>query len=116
MGYRTDFENLLRAVFESINVKRIDHDARAKDGNKPDFAVLKNSVPILYIEAKDIGVSLDKVEKSEQMWPNGAAALPVQRARKPKKSLAEASSAKRTICQRDCWRKTKKQINQGRYV
>src|SRR3989344_8918105 len=67
MGYRTDFENLLKGIFESINVKRIDHDARAKQGNKPDFAVLKNDVPILYIEAKDIGISLDKVEKSEQM-------------------------------------------------
>lgn len=67
MGYRTDFENLLKGIFDSINVKRIDHDARAKQGNKPDFVVLKNDVPILYIEAKDIGVSLDKVEKSEQM-------------------------------------------------
>lgn len=67
MGYRTDFEILIKGVFESINVKRIDHDARAIQGNKPDFAVLKNDVPILYIEAKDIGVSLDKVEKSEQM-------------------------------------------------
>jgi len=67
MGYRTDFEVLIRGVFESINVKRIDHDARAKEGNKPDFVVLKNDVPILYIEAKDIGISLDKVEKSEQM-------------------------------------------------
>src|SRR3989338_7148950 len=67
MGYRTDFEILLKGVFESINVRRIDHDARAKQGNKPDFVVLKSDVPILYIEAKDIGVSLDKVEKSEQM-------------------------------------------------
>lgn len=67
MGYRTDFEILIKGIFESINVKRIDHDARAIQGNKPDFAVLKNDVPILYIEAKDIGVSLDKVEKSEQM-------------------------------------------------
>lgn len=67
MGYRTDFEILLKGIFESINVKRIDHDARAKQGNKPDFVVLKNDVPILYIEAKDIGASLDKVEKSEQM-------------------------------------------------
>jgi len=67
MGYRTDFELLLKGIFESINVKRIDHDARAKQGSKPDFVVLKNDVPILYIEAKDIGVSLDKVEKSEQM-------------------------------------------------
>ncbi len=67
MGYRTDFELLLKGVFESINVSRFDHDARAKQGNKPDFVVLKNDVPILYIETKDIGVSLDKIEKSEQM-------------------------------------------------
>ncbi|MBA4311191.1 MAG: DNA methyltransferase, partial [Chlorobiaceae bacterium] len=67
MGYRADFEILLKGIFESINVRRIDHDAKAKQGNKPDFVVLKHDVPILYIEAKDIGVSLDKVEKSEQM-------------------------------------------------
>src|SRR3989344_3690110 len=67
MGYRTDFEILIKEVFESIKVRRIDHDARAKQGNKPDFVVLNSDVPILYIEAKDIGVSLDKVEKSEQM-------------------------------------------------
>lgn len=67
MGYRTDFEILLKAVFESIKVQRINHDAKAEKGNKPDFVVLKYDIPILYIEAKDIGVSLDKVEKSEQM-------------------------------------------------
>lgn len=67
MGYRADFEILIKGIFESINIRRIDHDAKAQQGNKPDFAVLKNDVPILYIEAKDIGVSLDKVEKSEQM-------------------------------------------------
>jgi predicted helicase len=67
MGYRTDFQKLLEEVFKTIHVHRIDHDARARDGNKPDFVVLNKDVPILYIEAKDIGVSLDKVEKSEQM-------------------------------------------------
>lgn len=67
MGYRTDFEILIKGIFESINVRRIDHDARAEQGNKPDFAVLNHDVPILYIETKDIGVSLDKIEKSEQM-------------------------------------------------
>ena len=68
MGYRTDFENILKGIFEQVQkIPRIDHDARAKQGNKPDFVVLKGDVPILYIEAKDIGVSLDKVEKSEQM-------------------------------------------------
>lgn len=67
MGYRTDFEIFLKGVFASIKVSRFDHDARAKQGNKPDFVVVKNDVPILYIETKDIGVSLDKIEKSEQM-------------------------------------------------
>lgn len=67
MGYRTDFELLLKGIFESINVTRFDHDARSKQGNKPDFVVIKNDVPILYIETKNIGVSLDKIEKSEQM-------------------------------------------------
>jgi len=67
MGYRADFEILLKGIFESIKVKRVDHDAKARQGNKPDFIVLNKDVPLLYIEAKDIGVSLDKVEKSEQM-------------------------------------------------
>lgn len=66
-GYRTDFEILLSEVFEKINVKEIEHDAKTKEGNKPDFIVTKNSVPILYIETKDIGIDLDKVETSGQM-------------------------------------------------
>ncbi len=67
MGYRADFEKLVRGIFESIKVTRIDHDPRSKEGNKPDFVVIKSDVPIVYIETKDIGVSLDKVEKSSQM-------------------------------------------------
>jgi hypothetical protein len=67
MGYRTDFEILLKEIFKTIKVKRIDHDPKAKERNKPDFIILNKDVPILYVEAKDIGVSLDKVEKSEQM-------------------------------------------------
>jgi predicted helicase len=67
MGYRADFEILLKGIFESIKVRRVDHDARAKQGSRPDFIVLNKDVPLLYLEAKDIGVSLDKVEKSEQM-------------------------------------------------
>src|SRR5665647_10831 len=67
LGYRTDFEILLKAIFETIKVSRFDHDAKANQGNKPDFVVVNHDIPILYIETKDIGVSLDKVEKSEQM-------------------------------------------------
>lgn len=68
MGYRTDFEILLKSIFEKVVTRpRIDHDAKARDGNKPDFAILKHDVPILYIETKDVGVDLNKIEKSEQM-------------------------------------------------
>ncbi|MGB2762127.1 MAG: type ISP restriction/modification enzyme [Minisyncoccales bacterium] len=67
MGYRGDFEILIKEIFNSIKVYRIGHDDKAEEGNKPDFVIFKNDVPILYIEAKDIGISLDKVEKSEQM-------------------------------------------------
>src|SRR3990167_3666570 len=66
-GYRADFEIMLREVFKEINVHRFDHDPKARKGNKPDFVVIKNDIPILYIETKDIGESLDKIEKSEQM-------------------------------------------------
>jgi hypothetical protein len=68
MGYRTDFEILLKSIFERVvSFPAIDHDAKAKGGNKPDFVILKFDIPILYIETKDIGISLDKIEKSEQM-------------------------------------------------
>ena len=49
MGYRKEFEILLEDIFKSINVRRIDHDPKAKLGNKPDFIVMKNDIPILYL-------------------------------------------------------------------
>ncbi|MBL7036545.1 N-6 DNA methylase [Candidatus Microgenomates bacterium] len=67
MGYRSEFELLLQKIFESIKIRRIDHDAKSKEGNKPDFAVLSGDIPLVYIETKNIGISLDKIEKSEQM-------------------------------------------------
>ncbi len=47
MGYRTDFEILLKDIFQSINVTRFDHDPKAKQGNKPDFVVVKFDVPLI---------------------------------------------------------------------
>lgn len=66
-GYRTPFEILLKGIFAEMDVRDIGHDDKSKGGNKPDFVIRKNEVPLLYIEAKDLGVSLDKTEKSEQM-------------------------------------------------
>jgi len=67
MGYRTDLEILLKKIFETIKVHQIDHDPKAAQHNKPDFVILSNDIPIMYLEAKDIGVSLDKIERSDQM-------------------------------------------------
>jgi type I restriction-modification system DNA methylase subunit len=67
MGYRADFELLLTGIFTSIKGSHILHDPRASSGNKPDFIVLKDRIPLVYLEVKDITTSLDKVEKSEQM-------------------------------------------------
>lgn len=67
MGYRTDFENLLLEFFPKEQKYFIHHDARSVGGNKPDFVILKNQTPLLYIENKDIGIDLNKIEKGSQM-------------------------------------------------
>jgi arginyl-tRNA synthetase len=68
MLYRSEMENLLKTIFVTDSkVGAINHDSTNDKGNKPDFVVQKNNIPILYLEAKDIGVNLDKIEKSDQM-------------------------------------------------
>lgn len=66
MSYRTPFQNYLEALFPKGDGYTIQHDQRAIAGNKPDFIVLKGSVPILYIEVKKVGEDLDKIERSTQ--------------------------------------------------
>ena len=68
MIYRTDFENLLKDIFKADGkITQINHDSTHDKGNKPDFVISKNSVPVLYIEAKDLGVDLAKIENGNQM-------------------------------------------------
>lgn len=68
MIYRADFEGLLKQIFKiDGKVTEINHDSTYDNGNKPDFVISKNSVPVLYVEAKDLGVDLDKIEKGSQM-------------------------------------------------
>lgn len=68
MIYRADFENMLKSVFGvDGKILQINHDSTNDNGNKPDFVISKNEVPLVYIEAKDIGTNLDKIEKSDQM-------------------------------------------------
>ncbi|KKQ06980.1 MAG: Adenine specific DNA methyltransferase [Parcubacteria group bacterium GW2011_GWB1_36_5] len=65
-SYRTSFENYLKEIFLKEKGYFTQQDQKAINGNKPDFIVLKNKVPLLYIEVKKVGEDLDKIEKSNQ--------------------------------------------------
>ena len=65
-SYRTSFENYLKEIFPKEKGYFTQQDQRAINGNKPDFIILKNGVPYLYIEVKKVGEDLNKIEKSEQ--------------------------------------------------
>mgnify|MGYP001343175187 FL=1 len=55
MSYRTDFQRLLELSFSKQDKFHIQHDPKAVSGNKPDFIVIKDNVPLLYIEVKKVG-------------------------------------------------------------
>ncbi len=65
-SYRTTFENYLKEIFPAKDGYFTQQDQRAISGNKPDFVILKNNIPVLYIEVKKVGEDLDKIEKSNQ--------------------------------------------------
>jgi hypothetical protein len=47
MIYRADLENLLKVIFVSDGkITAINHDSTSDNGNKPDFVISKNNVPI----------------------------------------------------------------------
>lgn len=63
-AYRPTFEALIKAIDQSLNI--LNDPARSEHGN-PDFIFLRGEVMIGYAETKDIGIDLDKTEKSEQL-------------------------------------------------
>lgn len=63
-SYRGDLQRLLQALNPGILVTN--EPARIACG-APDYILTKHDIPVGYIEAKDIGVSLDKTAKSEQL-------------------------------------------------
>src|SRR3989344_2503945 len=62
--HRLAFGSLIKALDLKLNV--INDPARSEHGN-PDFVFLRGDITAGYAETKDIGVDLDKTEKSEQM-------------------------------------------------
>ena len=63
-SYRGDLQTLIEALNPSVLVTN--EPARIACG-APDYILTRTHIPIGYIEAKDIGVSLSKIDASEQM-------------------------------------------------
>ena len=63
--HRAALENLLETLHPSINA--VNEPKRIECGS-PDLVILdKQTVPLGYVEAKDIGISLDKALKTDQL-------------------------------------------------
>jgi predicted helicase len=63
-SYRGDLQVLLAELAKGINVT---NEPKRQKCGAPDYIIQKKEVPLGYIEAKDIGIDLNKIEKSEQM-------------------------------------------------
>lgn len=57
----------LEALFKATTSLKIINEPKGSAHGRPDFIFLKGEVPIAWVEAKDLHVNLDKIEKSEQM-------------------------------------------------
>jgi hypothetical protein len=62
--YRSALENLMESLARGIAAS---NDPKHIECGAPDFIVEKGKVPLGYVETKDIGADLNKVEKSDQM-------------------------------------------------
>lgn len=63
-SYRADLQNLILVLVKGIQVT---NESKRQKCGAPDYIIQKKQVPLGYIEAKDIGVDLDKTEISEQI-------------------------------------------------
>ncbi len=63
-SYRGDLQTLLDELISGITVI---NEPKRQEFGAPDYVIKKDEVAIGYIEAKDIGTDLNKVEKTEQM-------------------------------------------------
>src|SRR3990167_3513325 len=63
-AYRPAFESLIQSLDSKLKI--LNDPSRSEHGN-PDFVFLRGDITSGYAETKDIGIDLDKTEKSEQM-------------------------------------------------
>ncbi len=57
----------LKSLFETLSNFKVINEPKGSAHGRPDFIFLRGETPIAYVEAKDLHVSLEKIEKSEQM-------------------------------------------------
>jgi hypothetical protein len=63
-SYRGDLQTLLSGLCPGCVVT---NEPRRQKCGAPDYIITRDDIPVAYIEAKDVGISLDEVEKSEQL-------------------------------------------------
>ena len=66
-SYRADLQNLLNEMVKGITIT---NEPKRQKCGAPDYIIQRKDIPLGYIEAKDIGVDLNKIEKSEQLIGN----------------------------------------------
>lgn len=68
-GHATEhsYRPALQELFEKITELKVHNEPKRSEFGAPDFVFTKGRTVIAYAEAKDIYVSLDEIEKSEQM-------------------------------------------------
>jgi hypothetical protein len=62
--YRSSLETLIESLASGVDAS---NDPRHIACGAPDFIVERRHVPLGYVETKDLGADLDKVEKSDQL-------------------------------------------------
>lgn len=57
----------LKSLFEKTTKLKVINEPKGSAHGRPDLIFVKGEIPIAWVEAKDLHINLDKVEKSEQM-------------------------------------------------
>ena len=63
-SYRGDLQVLINELVDKITIT---NEPKRQKCGAPDYIIQRKEVPLGYIEAKDIGIDLNKIEKSDQM-------------------------------------------------
>jgi hypothetical protein len=68
-SYRPSLQTLFEGCFTGPkNVLTITNEPKHIECGAPDYIITRNSIPVGYIEAKDIPVGLDNKLKKELNW------------------------------------------------